>query len=76
MSTKVSITLDDAVLSFVDMRTENRSGFINDILWREKRRIFMEELADAYAEQASDPDFEEEVSLWDVTVGDGLSSNA
>jgi hypothetical protein len=74
MSKKVSITLDDEVLSFVDRLASNRSSFINDILWKEKRRIFMQELGDAYKEQVNDPIFQEEVSLWDVTVEDGLNA--
>ena len=45
-----------------------------DYLWREKQRIFMQELADAYKEQASDPEFKEDVSIWDVTVDDGLDA--
>jgi len=74
MSKKVSITLDDEVLSFVDRLAGNRSSFINDILWKEKRRIFMQELEDAYKEQVNDPIFQEEISLWDVTAEDGLNT--
>jgi hypothetical protein len=74
MSKKVSITLDDEVLSFVDRLAGNRSSFINDILWKEKRRIFMQELEDAYKEQVNDPIFQEEISLWDVTTEDGLNA--
>jgi hypothetical protein len=74
MSKKVSITLDDEVLSFVDRLAGNRSSFINDILWKEKRRIFMQELEDAYKEQVNDPIFQEEISLWDVTAEDGLNA--
>jgi metal-responsive CopG/Arc/MetJ family transcriptional regulator len=74
MSKKVSITLDDEVLSFVDRLASNRSSFINDILWKEKRRIFMQELEDAYKEQVNDPIFQEEISLWDVTTEDGLNA--
>jgi hypothetical protein len=69
---KVNITLYDEVLKFVDQLAKNRSSFINDVLWKEKRRIFMEKLEDAYKEQANDPDFQKEISVWDVTVGDGL----
>jgi metal-responsive CopG/Arc/MetJ family transcriptional regulator len=43
MSKKVSITLDDEILNFVDRLASNRSSFINDILWKEKQRIFMKE---------------------------------
>jgi predicted transcriptional regulator len=74
MSKKVSITLDDEVLSFVDRLASNRSSFINDILWKEKRRIFMQELEDAYKEQVNDPIFQEEISLWDATAEDGLNA--
>jgi protein gp37 len=73
MSKKVSITLDDEVLSFVDCLASNRSSFINDILWKEKRRIFMKELEDAYKEQVNDQVFQEEISIWDVTAADGLN---
>jgi metal-responsive CopG/Arc/MetJ family transcriptional regulator len=74
MSKKVSITLDDEVLSFVDRLASNRSSFINDILWKEKRKIFMKELEDAYKEQVNDPVFQEEISIWDVTAEDGLNT--
>jgi hypothetical protein len=74
MSKKVSITLDDEILNFVDQLASNRSSFINNVLWNEKRRIFMKELEDAYIEQSSEPDFQEEISVWDVAVGDGLNA--
>lgn len=74
MSKKVSITLDDEILSFVDRLASNRSSFINDILKQEKQRIFMKELEDAYIEQGNDPVFREEISLWDVATEDGLNA--
>lgn len=74
MSKKVSITLDDEVLDFVDRLASNRSSFINDVLWKEKKRVFMKELEDAYTEQSNDPDFLEEISAWDDAVGDGLNA--
>jgi len=74
MSRKISITLDDEVLDFVDQRTNNRSSFINEILWHEKQKSFMQELAEAYRDQSSDPDFLEAVSAWDATAGDGLDA--
>lgn len=74
MSKKDSITLDDEILEFVDRLASNRSSFINDILWQEKKRIFMQELEDAYKHQADDPEFQEEISVWDVVVGDGLNA--
>ena len=74
MSQKVSITLDDDVLDFVDRHSSDRSRFINALLREEQRRIFMKELAIAYEEQANDREFQEEISVWDVTVDDGLNA--
>ena len=74
MSKKVSITLDDEILKFVDELASDRSSFINEVLWKEKRRIFMQELEEAYTQQANDPDFKQEISAWDITVGDGLNA--
>lgn len=74
MSKKISITLDDEVLKFVDQLANNRSSFINDILLKEKERIFMKKLEDAYKEQVNDPEFQAEISDWDVTAGDGLNA--
>jgi metal-responsive CopG/Arc/MetJ family transcriptional regulator len=74
MSKKISITLDDEVLDFVDQLASNRSSFINSILRQEKRKVFMEELEEAYKDQSSDPEFQAEVSVWDIAVGDGLNA--
>lgn len=74
MSKKVSITLDDEVLNFVDRLASNRSSFINDILWQEKKRIFMKELADAYEDQTNDLALQAEIAAWDIAAGDGLNA--
>ncbi len=74
MSKKISITLDNEILDFVDQLAINRSSFINEILWKEKKRIFMQELETAYREQDRDADFQEEFAIWDITVGDGLDA--
>jgi predicted transcriptional regulator len=74
MSKKVSITLDDEVLDFVDRLASNRSSFINDVLFKEKQRIFMKELKNAYKDQANDSEFQEEIAVWDIAVGDGLNA--
>jgi hypothetical protein len=76
MSAKVSITLDNEVLSFVDARADNRSSFINAILAREQQRIFLQELAQAYTEQSADSVFQTEFAVWDTTVNDGIAADA
>jgi metal-responsive CopG/Arc/MetJ family transcriptional regulator len=74
MSAKVSITLDEEVLEFVDRSSQNRSQFINDILSKEQKRRCLQELADAYTELATDPEYQAEIELWDATVGDGIDA--
>lgn len=72
MKNEITITLDDEILDFIDQLTSDRSSFINKILWQEKKRIFMQELENAYRAQNSDPDFLEDFVAWDIVVNDGL----
>jgi metal-responsive CopG/Arc/MetJ family transcriptional regulator len=72
MTTKISITLDDEIVGFVDARSENRSKFINDVLSKFKKEQLQAELKAAYIDQNKDPHFWSEFSLWDCTTGDGL----
>jgi metal-responsive CopG/Arc/MetJ family transcriptional regulator len=74
MSAKVSITLDEEVLEFVDRSSQNRSQFINQILVQAKKNQLLKELADAYTELANNPEYQAETKLWDVTVGDGIDA--
>ena len=74
MSAKVSITLDEEVLEFVDRSSKNRSQFINQILSQAKKNQLLKELADAYTELANNPEYQAETKLWDVTVGDGIDA--
>ena len=74
MSKKISITLDDQSLLFIDQQTKNRSAFINNLLLKEKKRLFLQELARAYEEQAQNSEFQEELADWDIVVGDGLNA--
>jgi metal-responsive CopG/Arc/MetJ family transcriptional regulator len=74
MSAKVSITLDEEVLEFVDRSSQNRSQFINEILSKEQKRRFLKELEEAYTELAADPEYQAETELWNITVGDGIDA--
>ena len=74
MNKKISITLEGEVLDFVDRLGTNRSSSINEILSREKKRVFKQELEAAYKEQDSDSEFQSEIEIWDATVGDGLNA--
>lgn len=36
--------------------------------------IFRKELEDTYKDQTNDPDFQEEISVWDIALSDGLNA--
>lgn len=73
MSQNVSIILDDEVLEFVNRLASDRSSFINDVLWQEKKRIFAKELEEAYEDQANNLELQTEMAAWDIAAGDGLN---
>jgi hypothetical protein len=74
MSAKVSITLDEEVLEFVDRSSKNRSQFINEILSKAKKIQLLKELEDAYTDLATDSEYRAEIELWDITTGDGIDA--
>lgn len=74
MSAKVSITLDEDVLEFVDRSSRNRSQFINEILSQAKKSKLLKELEEAYTELATDIEYQAESKLWGVTIGDGIDA--
>ncbi len=74
MSAKVSITLDEEILEFVDRSSQNRSQFINEILSKAKKSQLLKELKEAYIELANDSEYQAETKLWDIAVGDGLDA--
>lgn len=72
MSQKISITLDESAIEFIDSQTKNRSQFINFLILQVKKEKLLKELETAYIEQARDKDEAAEILLWDCTAGDGL----
>lgn len=74
MSTKVSITLDQEILEFVDRSSQNRNQFINEILAKENRRRLLEEIENSYTELANNSEYQAEIELWDVALGDGIDA--
>ena len=76
MTIKISITLEDEIVDFIDSQGKNRSKIINDVLAKAKKEQLQEELKAAYIDQNNDPEFWAEFELWDTTVGDGLDGEA
>ncbi|MEH2137445.1 type II toxin-antitoxin system MazE family antitoxin [Nostoc sp.] len=78
MVKKVTITLDEDILAFIDRRsanngeTSNRSGYINDVLSQHRRIVLEAEMIAALQEDANDLEYQKEIVLWDCVVGDGI----
>jgi metal-responsive CopG/Arc/MetJ family transcriptional regulator len=78
VATRVTITLDDEILAFVDKQAQeidnkgNRSAFINEVLKEFKKQRFEEELKAAYIKDSQDKAYLEEIALWDVVISDGI----
>jgi len=72
MTKKISITLDDEIVQFIDAQGSNRSKIINEFLTKIKQEQLQNELKAAYIDQNNDPQFWSEFKLWDCTIGDGL----
>ena len=74
MAAKITINIDDRALEFLKQVTHNRSAYINQLLLEKEREQLKEELRQAYREQNRDPEFQQSIKDWDVTVGDGLDA--
>ncbi len=73
---RATFTLDTEAHAFLmAFGGDNKSAFINDLLKREKQRTLAEELMKANQEEAEDQDYQEDLSHWDVTLSDGLSTD-
>lgn len=76
MTAKISITLDDEIVKFVDSQGSNRSKTINSLLTQVLQQQLEADLKAAYIDQNNDPNFWSEFELWDSTIGDGLDEEA
>jgi hypothetical protein len=73
MTAKITINIDDRVFEFLKQVTNNRSAYINNLLLEKEREQLQEKLRQAYREQNQDPEFQQSIKDWDITVGDGLN---
>jgi metal-responsive CopG/Arc/MetJ family transcriptional regulator len=74
MVQKISITLEEEVLAFIDSQTNNRSQLINQVFSNLKKQQALKELEAAYIEQSQDEDEITEIELWDCVVADEINN--
>lgn len=72
MTAKITINIDNRAFEFLEKVTNNRSAYINQMLLDKEREQLEAELRQAYREQNRDPEFQQSIKDWDMTVGDGL----
>lgn len=73
MTHRATFTLDPDVFAFLKMMGgENRSGYINELLKREKRRTLEKAILLGNREEAGDTSYQEELTVWDASLEDGL----
>lgn len=72
---KVTITLEDDILRFVDKEAKgNRSSYINALLAEHRRQILEAEMIVALKQDAEDPEYQAEIADWDSVIGDGINA--
>lgn len=73
MTQKISITLDEEVLAFIDSQTNNRSQLINRVFSNLKKQQALKKLESAYIEQSKEEDEIAEIELWDIAIADEIN---
>ncbi|MEH1875362.1 type II toxin-antitoxin system MazE family antitoxin [Nostoc sp.] len=72
---KVTITLEEDILRFVDQYAQgNRSAYINTLLAEHRRRILATEMIAALKQDIEDPEYRTEIAAWDGIAGDGINA--
>ncbi len=72
---KVTISLEESILKFVDQYANgNRSAYINALLDEYRKKKLHEEIAQALQQDVNDPDYLAELEAWDQVAGDGIDA--
>jgi len=72
---KVTITLEEDILRFIDQQAKgNRSGYINALLAEQRRKILEAEIIAALQKDAKDLEYQNEISDWDNVAADGINA--
>jgi hypothetical protein len=72
---KITISLEEETLQFLDRSANgNRSSYINSLLSQQRRQALEAEMIAALLKDAEDPEYLEEIAVWDSVVGDGIDA--
>jgi Arc/MetJ-type ribon-helix-helix transcriptional regulator len=74
MKQKVTLTLDQELIEFLDLQASNRSEYLNALLRERRAKVLAEQIVAALQADLADPDYQTELQDWDAVVGDGLDA--
>lgn len=73
MKQKITVTLDVELVAFLDTQG-NRSEYLNSLLTRQRSAQLKAQMIAALEQDLEDPDYENEVAVWDSVAGDGIDA--
>ncbi|WP_375473922.1 CopG family transcriptional regulator [uncultured Nostoc sp.] len=72
---KVTITLEEDILQFIDQYAQgNRSAYINTLLAEHRRQVLAAEMITALKQDAENTEYQAEIAAWDGVAGDGINA--
>jgi hypothetical protein len=74
MKQKVTLTLDQELIEFLDLQASNRSEYLNALLRERRTKVLTEQIVAALQTDSEDPDYQADLQVWDAVVGDGLDA--
>lgn len=73
MAKRLTISIDEEVYEYLEHAAgDNRSAFINDLLRQHHQSELRAQMIRGLQEDDNDPEYQEEIADWEVTVNDGL----
>jgi hypothetical protein len=74
MKLKVTLSLDQELIEFLDAQASNRSEYLNALLLQHRSHILADQMKAALQEDLRNPDYLADMQDWDAVVGDGLDA--
>jgi Arc/MetJ-type ribon-helix-helix transcriptional regulator len=74
MKQKVTLTLDQELIEFLDLQASNRSEYLNGLLREHRSKVLTEQIVAALQADLEDPDYQADIQAWDAVVEDGLDA--
>ena len=73
MAKRLTISIDEEVYEYLEHAAgDNRSAFINDLLRQHHLSEMKARMIQGLQEDAQDPEYQQEIAAWEVTLSDGL----